>query len=57
MKELSLAFIFGFGVGVIAAAIVGARVANEIQKAKEELTSLLERVAHAIETRSGVGSR
>jgi hypothetical protein len=51
IKELSAAFLFGFGVGVIAAAMVGARIATEIQKAKEELTSLLERVAHAIETR------
>jgi len=52
MKELSIAFIFGFGVGVIAAAIVGARIASEIHKAKQELTGLLERVAHAVETRS-----
>jgi len=51
MKELSIAFIFGFGVGVIAAAIVGARVATEIQSAKEELKDLLERVANTLESR------
>jgi len=49
MKDLTAAFIFGFGVGVMAAAVVGARVASEIQKAKQEVTVLLERVAQAIE--------